>query len=139
MIIMSWIRDGITVYLSNYGKPSKKHEKEAIRLLEALGDELSKVDAICRNLRYYALFVDWGEGKLKHSGFFGEFHYTLNKIKTFYDDRRDLIFGYLNDFEHHSVAKIKEHLIDIIEEHEKDGIFNYWGLPEEKRKELDKS
>jgi hypothetical protein len=115
---MSFIHGDGAVHLNNYEQPKKKHEKEVVRLIELLSETFNEIEAILKELRYFSLYLDWGDGKYQHTGFLDEFHYYIGYIGRQFDTRRETIYRYMNNFEKYKFAKLKSEVIQQILEYE---------------------
>jgi len=115
---MSFIHGDGAIHLNNYEAPKKKHKKDVIRLLELLMEKCNEIEAILKELRYFALYLDWGDGKYKHTGFLDEFHYYIGSIGRRFNDRIDTIYHYANNFKKYKFAKLKPDIIQKILDYE---------------------
>jgi len=111
---MSFIHGDGAVHLVNYEKPTKKHVKHVAQLIDLLSEKFNEIESILKELRYFALYLDWGDGKYKHTGFLDEFHYYMGTIGRHFDKRRDMIYSYMNDFKKYKFAKLKPEIIQQI-------------------------
>lgn len=115
---MSFIHGDGAVHLNNYDPPKKKHGKEVICLIELLSEKFNEIEKICKELRYFALYLDWGDGKYQHTGFLDRFHYYIGYLGREFDRRREMIFDYMNNFEKYKFARLKPEIIKQILEYE---------------------
>jgi len=115
---MSFIYGDGAVHLNNYEKPKKKHVKQVVKLMDLLDEKFNEMEDILKELRYFALYLDWGDGTYRHTGFLDEFHYYIGRIGRHFDEKRNMIFKYMNDFEKYKFAKLKPEIIKKILDYE---------------------
>lgn len=125
---MSFIHGDGAVHLNNYEQPKKKHEKEVVRLIELLSEKFNEIEEILKELRYFSLYLDWGDGKYRHTGGLDEFHYYIGNIGRRFDERRDMIYRYMNNFQKkYKFARLKPEIIQQILEYEEKNHIKFGG------------
>lgn len=110
---MSWL-DGYVHPLNYHYK--KKYEKEAFEALEKLGDLLTQVDVIVKELRYYIMESKfWGDAQLE------DFFASLYETRPLYD-RYNMLINSMHEYlkEDGRILKLVPKKIKEIEEKEKE-------------------
>lgn len=124
---MSFIHGDGAVHLNNYEQPRKKYQKEVLRLIELVDEKFNEIEDILKELRYFALYLDWGDGRYQHTGFLGDFHYYIGYIGRKFDDRRKMIYDYMNNFKKYKFAKLKSEVIQKILDYEEKNHMKFGG------------